>query len=151
MITFLQFLFYCLLLFKALDIQYGAYLAIIIHTDTKEKRTFITKSSQWMQFALDYFCAKKKKNGASRGAESFSFWTIKLPGLHFIHRLSETQEHGTKRGKCLGEPLAGADRSCTGDLRELQGTDAKNHRTMEAALGRINSRLGGCSIFVGDR
>lgn len=85
--------------------------------------------------------------GAGRGAESSSAGTINLAGLCFIYRLLETQGICTKGEKCLGEPLAGSDRSCNGDLRELQGTDAKNHRTKEAALGRINSWLGGVAYL----
>lgn len=38
--------------------------------------------------------------------------------------------------------VGGMDRSCSGDLRELQPTDAKNHHSKEAAPGRISSRLG---------
>lgn len=62
-------------------------------------------------------------------------------------RLRDTVHKGEK---CLGEPLARTDRRCNGDPRELQGTDAENHCTEEAAHGRINSWLGGCSIFVSD-
>lgn len=49
----------------------------------------------------------------------------------------------------MSRGAVGRHRSCNGDLTELQGTDAKNHCSKEAALGRINSWLGGCSIFCG--
>lgn len=67
------------------------------------------------------------KDGASHGAESSSIGTISLKGPYTIHHISETQNMVLKEGNVWGEPLAGTDKSCIGDLRELQGTDAKNH------------------------
>lgn len=53
--------------------------------------------------------------------------TTNLVGLRFIHRLfSNLQGQRSKGEECLGEPLARIGRCRNGDLRELQGTDAKN-------------------------
>lgn len=79
---------------------------MIIHPDTKKTRTSITRDSQWTQLVVNRFSAK---DGAGRGAESSSIGTGNLTGLRLTHRLCETQGYGTKREKCLGEPLAGTD------------------------------------------